>query len=62
MLFHHKVNGDLDFGWIEIGLTQKLVGPCAAAGVPLLDTFVVSNGCWVSLRKKSPRLFEPGER
>jgi DNA repair protein RadC len=60
MLFHHKVGGVLEFGGIEIGLTQRLVKPCMAVGVRLLDTFVVSGGSWVSLRRKSPLLYEAG--
>jgi DNA repair protein RadC len=55
MLFHHKVDWDLEFSGIEIGLTQKLVRPCKAVGVRLLDTFVVCGGAWASLRRRECR-------
>jgi DNA repair protein RadC len=58
MLFHHKVGGDLEFGDIETGLTQRLVRPYKAVGVRLLDTFVVCGEVWASLRRKMPVVFE----
>jgi DNA repair protein RadC len=62
MLFHHQPSGELVLGWIEVELTRRLVGPCAAAAVPLLDTFVVGDGGWISLREQRPRLFDVGEQ
>jgi DNA repair protein RadC len=58
MLFHHKVGGDLEFGDIDTGLTQRLVRPCKSVGVRLLDTLVVCGEVWASLRRKMPVVFE----
>jgi DNA repair protein RadC len=58
MLFHHMVDGSLELGDIDIGLTQRLVRPCKAVGVLLLDTFVVCGGAWASLRRKKHVAFE----
>jgi DNA repair protein RadC len=57
MLFHQP-SGELVIGRIEVELTRRMVGPCAAAAVPLLDTFVVGDGGWISLREQRPRLFD----